>query len=119
MSLISYMIEQYIQAYEAEGYNRNAIDSIAVSPEDLIEAGHKLRGPLTYRDDYGAYPIDANRAVRRGQVVLCLTDGHAWPANTRYCTHEFPDTGMRKSWCKHCDVVGNFDPTTAHFLATE
>ena len=28
------------------------------------------------------------------------------------CKHLWVDTGMRKTFCKHCDVEGDYDPMT-------
>lgn len=44
-----------------------------------------------------------------------------WPANfdinydeekIHYCTHKWVDTGMRKTFCKECNVEGDYDPMT-------
>ncbi len=32
------------------------------------------------------------------------------------CQHEFPNTGMAKSWCKKCDVEGVFDTATGNYI---
>ena len=34
----------------------------------------------------------------------------------RLCTHDFADTGTTKSWCKHCDVDGEWDSSLLKFL---
>jgi hypothetical protein len=31
--------------------------------------------------------------------------------------HDFPNTGMRKSWCRVCDAEGEFDFATGSFVA--
>ena len=38
-----------------------------------------------------------------------------------YGTHvcQFPDTGMRKSWCKECEKVGEFNAETGKYEETK
>ena len=31
-----------------------------------------------------------------------------------HCQHKWIDTGMRKTFCKHCDVEGDYDPMTGN-----
>jgi len=31
---------------------------------------------------------------------------------SQYCQHKWVDTGMRKTFCKECDVEGDYDPMT-------
>lgn len=31
---------------------------------------------------------------------------------SQYCQHKWIDTGMRKTFCKECDVEGDYDPMT-------
>lgn len=30
------------------------------------------------------------------------------------CQHKWIDTGMRKTFCKHCEVEGDYNPMTGH-----
>lgn len=37
------------------------------------------------------------------------------PTNCSIGKHVFPDTGLLKSWCKHCDVQGEFNRETGRY----
>lgn len=68
--------------------------------------------------------LDSNTLMVRGDFVGAFgpdlggalkTYARAVGYNKRYrdfmgggstCLHDFPDTGMRRSWCRHCDAEG-------------
>lgn len=37
--------------------------------------------------------------------------------NSKSCAHEHVDTGMKRSWCKHCDADMEFCAETGEFKA--
>lgn len=35
--------------------------------------------------------------------------------NWRYCAHQWLDTGMRRTYCKRCDIRADWDPMTGEY----
>lgn len=56
-------------------------------------------------------------------VGLCVEvhDGSCWPIDSDWimeaeaCHHNFPDHGLRRSWCTRCSAIGHFDFRTGKF----
>lgn len=89
---------------------------------ELDESHRKLReepfGLSMAQQIISQFPgIEAHLEEHRIAVLGKPIPEFPWDATNQCFNHDFPDTGMKKSWCKRCEVEGEFDPATGTFRA--
>jgi hypothetical protein len=122
------LADEKLSEVSAQGFSADDVDVFYLSPVDLDTdfPSNSGFGVLHFNPTGWVglkpnplVPVQTVEVLWKAHVVRGVSLAETLLDTWKHCDHAFPDTGMLKSWCKHCDAVGIFNSSTCRFEATD